>query len=165
MDLSIFNWPGNDYREVSIIDCPAHAVAAALQDAKRASLGFLHWVQTEAPAEGDRLGVPELRLRPDIMGTTDGLARFPYIRESRRIRGLRTIVEQDVSVHFRKGPRARRFEDSVGVGWYRSIFIATGPRMAASAAVPTPFRSRSARSFPSGSAICSRQPNDASRNG
>jgi FAD dependent oxidoreductase len=127
MDLSIFNWPGNDYREVSIIDGPAHAVAAALQDAKRASLGFLHWVQTEAPAEGDRLGAPELRLRPDIMGTTDGLARFPYIRESRRIRGLRTIVEQDVSVHFRKGPRARRFEDSVGVGWYPIDIHRAGP--------------------------------------
>ena len=48
-DLSMFNWPGNDYREASIIDRPAAEVAAALQDAKRASLGFLHWVQTEAP--------------------------------------------------------------------------------------------------------------------
>ena len=68
-DLSMFNWPGNDYRESSIIDRPANAVAAALQDAKRASLGFLYWLQTEAPAEGDRLGAPELKLRADLMGS------------------------------------------------------------------------------------------------
>ena len=51
-DLSMFNWPGNDYRESTIIDVPAAQAAAALQDAKRVSLGFLHWVQTEAPAGG-----------------------------------------------------------------------------------------------------------------
>jgi hypothetical protein len=126
-DLSMFNWPGNDYREASIIDRPAHEVAAALQDAKRASLGFLHWVQTEAPAEGNRLGAPELRLRPDVMGSADGLAKFPYIRESRRIKALRTVVEQDVSVHFQKGPRAAHFEDSVGVGWYPIDIHRAGP--------------------------------------
>jgi hypothetical protein len=126
-DLSMFNWPGNDYRETSIIDRPAREVAAALQDAKRASLGFLHWVQTEAPAEGNRLGAPALRLRPDIMGTSDGLAKFPYIRESRRIKALRTVVEQDVSVHFQKGPRAGHFEDSVGIGWYPIDIHRAGP--------------------------------------
>ena len=126
-DLSMFNWPGNDYREAGIIDRPARDVAAALQDAKRVSLGFLHWVQTEAPAEGDRLGAPELKLRPDIMGTADGLAKFPYIRKSRRIRGLRTVVEQDVSVHFQDGPTARYFDDSVGVGWYPIDIHRAGP--------------------------------------
>jgi FAD dependent oxidoreductase len=126
-DLSMFNWPGNDYREASIIDRPAGEVAAALQDAKRASLGFLHWVQTEAPAEGDRLGTPELRLKPEIMGTADGLAKFPYIRESRRIKALRTVIEQDVSAHFQKGPRAAHFEDSVGVGWYPIDIHRAGP--------------------------------------
>jgi hypothetical protein len=126
-DLSMFNWPGHDYREVSLIDRPAHEVAAALQGAKRASLGFLHWVQTEAPTEGDRLGAPELRLRPDIMGTADGLAKFPYIRESRRIKALRTVVEQDVSAHFQAGPWAAHFEDSVGVGWYPIDIHRAGP--------------------------------------
>jgi len=126
-DLSMFNWPGNDYREASIIDRPAAEVATALQDAKRASLGFLHWVQTEAPAEGDRLGSPELRLRPDIMGSEDGLAKFPYIRESRRIKALRTVVEQDVSAQFQKGPRAAHCEDSIGVGWYPIDIHRAGP--------------------------------------
>ena len=126
-ELSIFNWPGNDYRELSIIDRPALAVAAALQDAKRASLGFLHWIQTKAPAEGDRLGAPELSLQPDIMGTTDGVAKFPYIREARRIKAMRTVVEQDVSAHFQNGPTATRFEDLVGVGWYPIDIHRAGP--------------------------------------
>ena len=51
-DLTLFNWPGNDYRDRSILDCAPLDAARALQDAKRVSLGFLHWLQTEAP--GDR---------------------------------------------------------------------------------------------------------------
>lgn len=117
-DLTMINWPGNDYREARITEGDAGAQAAALQNAKRASLGFLYWLQTEAPAEGDRKGAPELRLEPAIMGTSDGLSKHPYIRECRRIRALRTIVEQDVSAASQKGPRAAHFEDSIGVGWY-----------------------------------------------
>jgi hypothetical protein len=117
-DLTMINWPGNDYREARITEGDAGANAAALQNAKRASLGFLYWLQTEAPAAGDRKGAPELRLEPAIMGTGDGLSKYPYIRECRRIRALRTIVEQDVSAACQKGPRSAHFADSIGVGWY-----------------------------------------------
>jgi hypothetical protein len=110
-NLTMFNWPGNDYRDRSILDCPALDVAKALQDAKRVSLGFLYWLQTDQRA-------PELKLRPDVMGTADGLSKHPYIRESRRIRAKKTIVEQEVSAHHQPGPHAARFADSVGVGWY-----------------------------------------------
>lgn len=126
-DVTMINWPGNDYRESSIIDVPAAQAAAALQDAKRVSLGFLYWLQTEAPASGELNGAPELKLRPDIMGTVDGLAKFPYIRESRRIKSLRTIVEQDVSSNHQQGVRAAHFEDSVGVGWYPIDIHRSGP--------------------------------------
>ncbi len=126
-DLSMINWPGNDYRESTIIDVPAAHMAAALQDAKRVSLGFLHWLQTEAPATGDRRGAPELKLKPDIMDTPDGLAKFPYIRESRRIKALRTVVEQDVSAHCQDGARAAHYDDSVGVGWYPIDIHRAGP--------------------------------------
>ncbi len=126
-DLTMFNWPGNDYRDAGLIDRPPLDVAAALQDAKRASLGFLHWVQTEAPAAGERKGASELKLRPDIMGTDDGLAKFPYIRESRRIRALKTIVEHEVSTAFQPGPRAAHFTDSVGIGWYPIDIHNSGP--------------------------------------
>jgi len=117
-DLTMFNWPGNDYRDRSIIDCPAAQAAAALQDAKRVSLGFLHWLQTEAPTAGSAHGAAELKLRPDAMGSPDGLSKHPYIRESRRIVALTTVREQDVSAHFQSGPRAAHCVDSVGVGWY-----------------------------------------------
>jgi FAD dependent oxidoreductase len=125
-DLSMFNWPGNDYRETSIIDRPATEVAAALQDAKRVSLGFLHWLQTEAPAAGCE-GAPELKLRTDIMGTVDGLAKFPYVREARRIKALRTVVEQDVSAEYQQGAVAAPFADTVGIGWYPIDIHRAGP--------------------------------------
>ena len=117
-DLSLFNWPGNDYRDRSIIDRPAAEVVASLQDAKRVSLGFLHWLQTEAPTAADQHGAPELKLRPDVMGSADGLSKHPYIREARRIVALKTIVEAEVSAHFQAGPRAAPFDDSIGIGWY-----------------------------------------------
>ena len=126
-DLTLFNWPGNDYRDRSILDCPPIEAARALQDAKRVSLGFLHWLQTEAPAAGARLGAPEIRLRPDVMDTDDGLSKHPYIRESRRIKSVKTILEQEVSARYQHGPRAAHFADSVGVGWYPIDIHRSGP--------------------------------------
>ena len=162
-DLSMINWPGNDYRESIIIDRPAAQMAAALQDAKRVSLGFLHWLQTEAPATGDRRGAPELKLRPDIMGTPDGLAKFPYIRESRRIKALRTVVEQDVSAHYQEGARAAHFDDSVGVGWYPIDIHRAGPEDVGVSCRTRPFQIPWARSFPSASPICSPRPRTSAR--
>lgn len=117
-DVSMFNWPGNDYRDGNLLTATSLGMATALQQAKWVSLGFLYWLQTEAPAQAERRGAPELRLRPDVMDTADGLSKFPYIRESRRIRAVRTIREQDVSAKFRPGLRATHFSDSIGIGWY-----------------------------------------------
>ena len=119
-NLTMFNWPGNDYRDRSILDCPALDAAKALQDAKRVSLGFLYWLQTDQRA-------PELKLRPDVMGTADGLSKHPYIREARRIKAKKTIVEQEVSARYQPGPRAAHFADSVGVGWYPIDIHRSGP--------------------------------------
>jgi hypothetical protein len=126
-DRALINWPGNDYRDARITEGSAADQARALQDAKRASLGFLYWLQTEAPAEGERRGAPELRLLPEIMGTADGLSKYPYIRESRRIAALRMVVEQDVSAEHQPGARAAFFPDSVGVGWYPIDIHRAGP--------------------------------------
>ena len=117
-DVTMINWPGNDYRDGGLIDRPAAEVAATLQDAKRVSLGFLYWLHTQAPADRERLGAPELMLRPDIMGSTDGLSKHPYIREGRRIHAVKTITEQEVSAEHQPGPRAAHSTDSVGIGWY-----------------------------------------------
>ncbi len=50
-------------------------------------------MQTEAPQPDGGTGWLGLGLRPDVMGTRDGLAMAPYVREARRIRALTTIVE------------------------------------------------------------------------
>jgi len=119
-DLTMFNWPGNDYRDRSLLDCPALEAARALQDAKRVSLGFLYWLQTDQAA-------PELLLRKDVMDTRDGLSKHPYIRESRRIQARKTIVEQEVSARYQEGPHAAQFADSVGVGRYPIDIHRSGP--------------------------------------
>ena len=62
------------------------------------------------------------------MDTEDGLAKYPYIRESRRIRAERRVTEQDISPEVRpSGPV--KFPDSVGVGAYRiDLHPSTGGR-------------------------------------
>ena len=132
-NLTMFNWPGNDYRDRSLLDCTPRDAAAALQDAKRVSLGFLYWLQTEQ-------GAPELALRPDVMGSADGLSKHPYIREARRIKALKTIVEQEVSQRHQKGPRAAQFADSVGVGWYPIDIHRSGPDDVGASARTRPFQ-------------------------
>ena len=117
-DITMFNWPGHDYRDGNLLTLPPPEIATALQQAKLVSLGFLYWLQTEARVGDGRAGAPELRPRKDVMGSSDGLSKFPYIRESRRIRALRTVTEQDVSAKFQQGNRAAHFSDAVGIGWY-----------------------------------------------
>jgi len=126
-DISMLNWPGNDYRDESILDRSPLEQARALQDAKRVSLGFLYWLQAEAPRPGAAPGFPELNPRPDVFATEDALGKHPYIRECRRVRALTTVVEQDVSADHQPGARARHFEDSVGIGWYPIDIHNSGP--------------------------------------
>jgi hypothetical protein len=126
-DITMLNWPGNDYRDQSILDRSPLEQARALQDAKRVSLGFLYWLQAEAPRPGSAPGFPELRPRPDVFATADSLGKHPYIRECRRIRSRKTILEQEVSADYQSGARAAHFEDSVGVGWYPIDIHNSGP--------------------------------------
>ena len=126
-DISMINWPGNDYRDQSVLDRAPLDQARALQDAKRVSLGFLHWLQTEAPRPHAAPGFPEFKPRPDVFATEDALGKHPYIREGRRIRALKTVLEQEVSADYQRGPRAQHFEDSVGVGWYPIDIHNAGP--------------------------------------
>jgi FAD dependent oxidoreductase len=77
----------------------------------------VYWMQNDAPRADGGTGWPGLRLCGDALGTEDGFAMAPYIRESRRIRARKTIVEQEVSAACRE--RAEPYADSVGVGYYR----------------------------------------------
>ncbi len=118
-DVAMINWPGNDYRGGSLLADSPDDVLRSLREAKLLALGFCHWLQTEAPRDGGGQGHPNMVLDRQAMGTTDGLSKYPYIRESRRIRAAYTIVEQDVASAFQENrARARHFADSVGIGWY-----------------------------------------------
>lgn len=131
-DLSLVNWPQNDYMLGNITDVSPEERKKQLHQAKQLSLSLLYWLQTEAPRPDGGEGWKGLRLRKDIVGTEDGLAKYPYIRESRRIRAEQTITEQDLSrlerekqtgykatsTKSKKQLLARPFEDSVGIGYY-----------------------------------------------
>lgn len=118
VDIAMINWNSNDYHHGTIIDVSADIVAARLDEAKRLSLAFLYWMQTEMPRDDGGVGYPELKLKADVMGTADGLSMTPYIRESRRTPGYKRILAHDLLVSSQPHARAQRYEDSVGIGWY-----------------------------------------------
>lgn len=110
-DICLVNWPQNDYWLGNLHDAPD--TAKHLEGARQLSLSLFYWMQTECGFKG-------LKLRGDIAGTPDGLAKYPYIRESRRIQAEFTVLEQHVATDARRGlTTAEAFSDSVGVGSYR----------------------------------------------
>lgn len=112
-EVSLINWPQNDFA----LGC-VYEEADGLKNrelAREQTRCLVYWLQNEAPGKDGKKGY-KVKLRPDIMGTEDGLAKAPYIRESRRIIGKKTICEEDVSRRFQTG--LPRVEDSVGVGHY-----------------------------------------------
>lgn len=117
-DLAMINWESNDLRGENIIDKTPALAAERLALGKSLSLGFLYWMQTEMPRDDGGKGYPELKLRPEIMGSFDGLSKYPYIRESRRIKARYTIVERDLTRAANTGARAKAFSDSLGIGHY-----------------------------------------------
>jgi hypothetical protein len=124
-DITIVNWPQNDYIPGNLIGASDDDFRKHVNSAKQLSLSLLYWLQTEAPRPDKGYGWPGLRLRRDIMGTEDGLAKYPYIRESRRIKAMFTILEEHVGKENRamvagkqNADRAASFHDSVGVGYY-----------------------------------------------
>ena len=118
-EVTLVNWPQNDYVEGNLIDSSEEDIAAFLQEARQLSLSLFYWMQTEAPRADGGQGYPGLYLRPDITGTVDGLAKYPYIRESRRIRARFTVTENHIGREARGGDEAEVFADSVGLGCYR----------------------------------------------
>lgn len=118
-DITLVNWPLNDYWLKPLIGAGGTTTAEAVAEAKQLSLSLLYWLQTEAPREDGGKGFPGLRLRPDVTGTDDGLAKAPYVRESRRIKAVTTITEHDVAIDLVGPYGGTRYRDSVGVGNYR----------------------------------------------
>lgn len=122
-DISIMNWPQNDYFLGSLLDVSDETFKKHVDAAKQLSLSLFYWLQTAAPRPDGGEGWPGLRLRGDILGTTDGLAKYPYVRESRRIKALFTVLEEHVGAENRalvsnEHQKAANFYDSVGIGYY-----------------------------------------------
>jgi hypothetical protein len=125
-DITIVNWPQNDYSFGQICDVSEAEAQKHIGRAKQMSLSLLYWLQTEAERPDGGAGWKGLRLRPDVVGTTDGLAKYPYIREGRRIKAEFTVLEQHVTTAERmritglnkSEVRALPFADSVGIGHY-----------------------------------------------
>jgi hypothetical protein len=126
-DVTLVNWPQNDYWLGNLYGVSAEEAARHLRRARQLSLSLLYWMQTEAPRPDGGAGWRGLHLRPDITGTADGLAMYPYIRESRRIQAEFTVLEHHVGTEARmkltgkarEDVTAEVFADSAGVGSYR----------------------------------------------
>lgn len=110
---------GNECDNRPLIGVPQPEKLANLEHGRQLSLALLYFFQTEVtPGYGGKPGFPGLRARGDQFGTLDGLAQYPYIRESRRIRAEFTVLEQ----HFRVDQRPQgpmRYPDTVGLSGYR----------------------------------------------
>ena len=133
--VTLVNWPQNDYLLGPLVGegVTPEMAEAHVQRAKQLSLSLLYWLQTESPRPDGGTGWKGLRLRPDLVGTDDGLAKAPYIRESRRIKAETTVVEQHVGLEARREQlgtqdvTAESYWDHVGVGSYRiDLHPATG---------------------------------------
>ncbi|SEI40693.1 FAD dependent oxidoreductase [Dyadobacter koreensis] len=123
-DITIVNWPQNDYFLGNLIGASQKDFKKHFDAGKQLSLSLLYWLQTEAPRPDGGKGWPGVRLRKDIMGTEDGLAKYPYIRESRRIKSVFTVKEEHVGalnraqITGKTENTAADFYDSVGIGYY-----------------------------------------------
>jgi len=112
---TILNWPQNDYFFDNIIENDQSDFHKA--QAKELTLSLVYWLQTEAKRDdGTGYGYQEIMLSKNTFDTEDGLAKAPYIRESRRIDALYTVKEQDIARKY--APKPPKFWDSVGVGMY-----------------------------------------------
>jgi hypothetical protein len=112
-ERSLLNWPQNDYFMGNIID--DENASEHLDLAKELTRCLIYYIQTEYPHEKGQ-GFPQIQIDTDCLGTDDGFAMAPYIRESRRIQAIKTIVEQDVSAKTQS--TLPKVENSVGIGCY-----------------------------------------------
>lgn len=136
------NWPQIDFWYAPLLGVSEAERAVAEDEARELTLSFVHWLQSEAPCSDGGVGYPELRLRGDVLGTADGLAREPYIREARRIRALFTITEGHIGREMR-GEHTGPPSSPTPSGPVTTGSICTARRPAAPTWTSTASRSRS----------------------
>jgi hypothetical protein len=134
-DLSLQNWGysataghgGNDYPFGYFLLSRAEAARqrddwqggvdlAVLDAAERRAWGWHAWLKQHAPAP---LEPAQIVLRGGVLGTAHGLAKLPYIRDTRRAIGLDGFLLRLADL---AGPAAQgtgtRFDDRVALGAY-----------------------------------------------
>ncbi len=129
-DITLVNWPQIDYWLGPLLGVSEEEKQKNLKSCRDLSFSMLYWMQTEAPRHDGGAGYAGLRLRNDIVGTDDGLAKYVYVREARRIQAEFIVTEAHVGVEQRQDPQgAAVFADSVGTGSYRiDLHPSTGLR-------------------------------------
>ena len=113
---TVINVGSTDYHDESLVEAGDRAAVA--QRARHLTSCYLYWLQHEAPRDEGGRGYPEIQPAPDATGTPDGIAMAPYIREGRRLQGVTTVREQDLSAECIATARGRFFGDAVGLGGY-----------------------------------------------
>lgn len=106
-DVTLVNWPQNDYFLNNVFGTADDA--ENLELSRQLTLSLVYWLQTEGGYRG-------LGLNTEVLGTNDGLAMQPYIRESRRIRAKYTVTAEEIAD--RGNPSPADLPQSVGVGFY-----------------------------------------------
>ena len=114
LEKTTLNWPQNDYFMGNIFDDEFEDIH--FHEAKELTKSFLYYLQTEVPRHDGGFGYPEMTLVKEDLGTTDGFAQYPYIRESRRIQAKKTILEQDILAS--TNPTLPHVLHSIGIGSY-----------------------------------------------
>ncbi|CAN5170684.1 FAD-dependent oxidoreductase [soil metagenome] len=111
-DKHLLNWPfhANDSPDTLAVFGTREEREVALQAAKHRTLCYVHYMQND-------LGHPEWGLATDEYGTADNLPHMPYMRESRRVYGVKKMMEQDV-LPVGGGARAKFAADGVAAGDY-----------------------------------------------
>ncbi len=107
----MINWPlhGNDCY-VNVVEVPRASRRRLLQQAKRVTLGWIHFVQKHLAWE--RFGLVD-----DEFPTRDRLPLIPYNREARRLRGLVRLTTLDLVDPYAQGRRPL-FKTGIAVGDY-----------------------------------------------
>lgn len=128
-DVSLFNVVQMDDWRVPVLSLDRERRAGAFRDARMLAASFLYWMQTEAPRHDGGVGYPGLTLSGAELGTDDGFAMMPYIREPRRLEAIRMLTELDIGSSQRRHPdagaggvppegRCEGFDDSIAIGHY-----------------------------------------------
>jgi hypothetical protein len=139
-DKYLLNWPfrSNDYPTTLEIYEDISSRPEHFRKAKELTLAYVHYMQT-------KLGHPEWGLATDEFPTEDNLPFIPYVRESRRVKGVRLMVEEDV-VPAEGSFRPPLQRDGIAVGDYfldhhhSAAFRAPGERLEENLPANAPFQ-------------------------